>query len=258
MILRRITQHVREQNWTAIAIDLVIVVLGVFLGIQFGNWNDDRSNHKREEIVLREIAADLRLDREELASGRDVARVRIAAANYALDQALGRSVTAIRVPTIDNPLITVADSLLVPDVLLPDALKTGSLWTSILTGYYPAPSTTAYDALVGSGELGLIRDEALVRDIQTYQLVLDGLNVTHAGTLRPMRDEAQRVGISLGLAPFGTVDEAEFLRLVSAHPELAATVEAQLGWAAIHIALLERIDQHAAALLETLEADTRP
>jgi hypothetical protein len=33
MILRRITQHVREQNWTAIAIDFVIVVTGVFIGI---------------------------------------------------------------------------------------------------------------------------------------------------------------------------------------------------------------------------------
>nr|WP_298931336.1 hypothetical protein [uncultured Erythrobacter sp.] len=43
MILRRITQHVREQNWTAIGIDFVIVVAGVFLGIQLGNWNEARA-----------------------------------------------------------------------------------------------------------------------------------------------------------------------------------------------------------------------
>jgi hypothetical protein len=42
MILSRIAQHVREQNWTAIGIDFVIVVLGVFLGIQLGNWNARR------------------------------------------------------------------------------------------------------------------------------------------------------------------------------------------------------------------------
>ena len=29
MLLHRVTEHVREQNWTAIAIDFVIVVLGV-------------------------------------------------------------------------------------------------------------------------------------------------------------------------------------------------------------------------------------
>ena len=34
MILRRVIKHVRNQEWTAIAIDFVIVVLGVFLGLQ--------------------------------------------------------------------------------------------------------------------------------------------------------------------------------------------------------------------------------
>ena len=42
MILRRITQHVKEQNWFAVVLDLLIVILGVFLGIQIGNWNEDR------------------------------------------------------------------------------------------------------------------------------------------------------------------------------------------------------------------------
>lgn len=31
MILRRLATHVREQNWTAIAIDFFIVVVGVFI-----------------------------------------------------------------------------------------------------------------------------------------------------------------------------------------------------------------------------------
>ena len=36
MLLRRVIEHVRDQNWTAIAIDFVIVVAGVFVGIQVG------------------------------------------------------------------------------------------------------------------------------------------------------------------------------------------------------------------------------
>ena len=32
MVIRRIREHVATQNWFAVAIDLVIVVLGVFLG----------------------------------------------------------------------------------------------------------------------------------------------------------------------------------------------------------------------------------
>ena len=34
MILRRVIQHVKKQEWTAIWIDLMIVVVGVFIGIQ--------------------------------------------------------------------------------------------------------------------------------------------------------------------------------------------------------------------------------
>ena len=44
MLLRRITQHVKDQNWFAVGIDFVIVVIGVFIGIQVANWNDARAN----------------------------------------------------------------------------------------------------------------------------------------------------------------------------------------------------------------------
>lgn len=43
MLLRRITKHVKEQNWFAVGIDFVIVVIGVFIGIQVANWNDGRA-----------------------------------------------------------------------------------------------------------------------------------------------------------------------------------------------------------------------
>lgn len=42
MVIRRIRQHVTEHNWFAVAIDLAIVVAGVFLGIQVNNWNEVR------------------------------------------------------------------------------------------------------------------------------------------------------------------------------------------------------------------------
>ncbi|MEE2929144.1 MAG: hypothetical protein VX599_00360 [Pseudomonadota bacterium] len=46
MLFRRVIQHVKDQNWTAVGIDFVIVVVGVFIGIQVSNWNSgvqDRS-----------------------------------------------------------------------------------------------------------------------------------------------------------------------------------------------------------------------
>lgn len=45
MLLRRISKHVKDQNWFAVGLDFVIVVIGVFFGIQIGNWNDARLDH---------------------------------------------------------------------------------------------------------------------------------------------------------------------------------------------------------------------
>ena len=56
MLLRRVIEHVRNQAWTAIAIDFVIVVAGVFIGIQVSNWNQarvdrDKATAYRERLV---------------------------------------------------------------------------------------------------------------------------------------------------------------------------------------------------------------
>ncbi len=59
MILRRIMQHVREQNWTAIAIEFVIVVVGVFLGIQIGNWNAERIDEQRRGQIVDALVTNL-------------------------------------------------------------------------------------------------------------------------------------------------------------------------------------------------------
>lgn len=52
MILRSITKHVRDQNWFAVGIDFVIVVIGVFIGIQVANWNDARRELAAEAALL--------------------------------------------------------------------------------------------------------------------------------------------------------------------------------------------------------------
>jgi hypothetical protein len=48
MILRRVISHFRNQEWTAIFLDFLIVVIGVFVGLQVQQWNDARQTHLRE------------------------------------------------------------------------------------------------------------------------------------------------------------------------------------------------------------------
>jgi hypothetical protein len=59
MLLRRVIVHVRDQNWTAIGMEFVIVVVGVFIGIQVSNWNTHRSEVARERLLLGELRSEL-------------------------------------------------------------------------------------------------------------------------------------------------------------------------------------------------------
>lgn len=62
MLLRRVIEHFRKQEWTAIGIDFVIVVVGVFIGIQVANWNEARADHARARAYLERIGDDLQAD----------------------------------------------------------------------------------------------------------------------------------------------------------------------------------------------------
>lgn len=68
MLLRRITQHIKDQNWFAVGIDFVIVVIGVFIGIQVANWNEARAEKDRIAAQLASFRNELILSRENLAN----------------------------------------------------------------------------------------------------------------------------------------------------------------------------------------------
>jgi hypothetical protein len=59
MLLRRITRDVKDQNWFAVGIDFCIVVVGVFIGIQVANWNDERQDRVDEVYYLERILTDI-------------------------------------------------------------------------------------------------------------------------------------------------------------------------------------------------------
>lgn len=62
MILRRITEHVKTQNWFAVGLDFAIVVVGVFIGIQVANWNEARSNEVLARDYIGRLATDVELE----------------------------------------------------------------------------------------------------------------------------------------------------------------------------------------------------
>lgn len=60
MLLRRITKHVKDQNWFAVGLDFLIVVIGVFIGLQVNTWNEAR----QDRVVAAQFELSLTADAE--------------------------------------------------------------------------------------------------------------------------------------------------------------------------------------------------
>lgn len=152
MLLRRVIEHVREQNWTAIGIDFLIVVIGVFVGIQVSNWNEDRENRRRGAEFTERLRADLRLERGFYSYMSDYYRdVRDAA------ETTVNALTGAAAPSNHDLLVSAYRA-----TQYRDALRRRS----------------TYDELVSTGSLGLIKDaNLLTMASRAYQLaVLDNLS----------------------------------------------------------------------------------
>jgi hypothetical protein len=59
MLLRRFTQHVKDQNWFAVTLDFLIVVAGIFIGLQVSAWNDSLSDRVMEREYLERLLRDM-------------------------------------------------------------------------------------------------------------------------------------------------------------------------------------------------------
>lgn len=59
MIFRRLSQHIRAQNWAAVMLEFALVVLGVFLGISAANWNEVRRERAQTNRLLSQLHVEL-------------------------------------------------------------------------------------------------------------------------------------------------------------------------------------------------------
>ena len=60
MIYHSVVKALRRQNWTAIGIELLIVVIGVFVGTQVANWNQARLETAATKQMLVQFAPELK------------------------------------------------------------------------------------------------------------------------------------------------------------------------------------------------------
>jgi hypothetical protein len=59
MIARRLLRSLKDQHWTTIAIELIIVIIGVFIGNQVSNWNEARLERLQTQRMLDQLVPEL-------------------------------------------------------------------------------------------------------------------------------------------------------------------------------------------------------
>jgi hypothetical protein len=135
MILRRLAENLKQQNWTAIAIEFVLLVLGVFLGIQVANWNVERETKQKAAVFTARLKADLRNEaffyQYLIEYNRDV----LAAAENAVKALTGKA------PLSDEQLLI----------------------NAYRATQYKVPQRfrASYDEMISTGNIGLIKDQKL-------------------------------------------------------------------------------------------------
>ena len=142
--MRRLAQRLREHDWLAAIIELMIVIAGILIALQVSNLNQDRIDRARGQVYLRRIHADLQSDLANMASAR----------------AFWGQVAAYQAAALANREH--------------GQLVQGSQWKTLLA-YYQASQIrpfeledTSFAEMRDAGDLGLIQDERLRVELARY------------------------------------------------------------------------------------------
>jgi len=259
MILRRIIEHVKAQHWTAIVIDFVIVVAGVFIGIQGSNLNATRADDRALGKYLQDIAADVRSDGVEASRVAESARERIGASTYVLKAARvkGMADNVILSQMSENDVFTGMETLSIPDIQAPPAETRNRLWALSLGTYVYDVHRSAFDALISSGKIELVEEPNLMRMLRDYYYLVNAMEETQSRTILAVRQLAVEEGVKKGLAQWGYVDETDLIELVARDASLAAALETAREQAAFHLSFATLLEEKGKELLPYLDEKKR-
>ncbi len=66
MIIQRLAAAIRRQDWFQVVIEVFIVVVGIFIGLQVDDWNQNRMDRKTERAYLERLYSDFNENKQEL------------------------------------------------------------------------------------------------------------------------------------------------------------------------------------------------
>ncbi|MDX1404461.1 MAG: hypothetical protein R3192_07985 [Woeseiaceae bacterium] len=155
MLLRRFMEHVHTQNWFAVVLDLLVVIVGLFIGLQIDTWWEEQREAQLESVYLEEIREDFEANKSNLEE-----QIRI---------------TEL---ILENMISLHAQSLLPePELSLAEL---NNRFTSIHNMPTFVLTRRAFDNLTGSGDLKLIKSRALKNALAEYYAAAELVAVVQA------------------------------------------------------------------------------
>jgi len=142
MLLTRIKNNILTQNWASLILEIIVLVVGIFLGFQLDNWNEDRKNTHLEKRYMERFYSD---------------------AIYNIN-AIGSRVSLVnnRIKSLQK-VINKLESKTTEDVSIDDMGVVFCYW--YISEAVPL-RTTSYDELIASNSLALISNDELREQIQ--------------------------------------------------------------------------------------------
>ncbi len=244
MLLRRITEHVKAQNWFAVGLDFIIVVVGVFIGIQVANWNASRADHDLANRYVIQLAGDIRSDIVDIETGLRTSTWRYAALSTLLEKAglpLPNS-TANPERTFVMPTVTFENEY-------PAALISAASYTRFLDSDRPA-----YSSLVSAGNANLLDKMPSFHCVLAYYAAHDESR-KFEDRLLLFRTDLVRAQHDAGVSIAGDLTEQEVIEKIKSNEPFAATIASYRVFSYFHLNVLGSLHRQAEELLVTLETN---
>lgn len=156
MILARITQALKTQNWLAVALEFVIVVAGVLLAFQVSAWNEYRQDQGRVALALERLQLETEQNIAALRQRNTYNEARVAERTIMVEIAMRGSLAEGEAETFERAV------------------------AQLMYFSRPPVQQSTYDALEQSGDLALITDRDLVIELNRYQSQLNWIETQHS------------------------------------------------------------------------------
>src|SRR5262245_60266299 len=166
MILRRLHEHVRTHNWFAVVIDLLIVVIGVFIGMQVSNWNAERIQRREAHVYIGRIREDIAATAERFAE--------VIATNGKI-----RSYALAALDAFEKPRAELGEQFLI------DAFLASMSWTG-------TADRSTYDEILSVGVMNSIPNVEVRRHLAIYYKSVELLE-DYLSYRAPYRDNVKRL-----------------------------------------------------------------